>query len=190
MRTTTLTLAWALLCLFHGGTKILAQERFIDRNGIVRFEASEKLFEEVKATHTSVTAILDLSTHELAALALVRGFQFKNSLMQEHFNENYIASDIYPKATFQGTLENFDPIDLQKGHKTVEVAGRLEFHGQTKDIRIPLLISRKGNTIALKGKFIVSPEDFAIDIPKIVRNKIAKNVVVQINFKLHKKDNP
>ena len=66
-----------------------AQERFATKSGVVNFEASVPSFEEVKATHNSVSAILK-SNGDFASLALVRGFRFKVALMEEHFNESYL----------------------------------------------------------------------------------------------------
>ena len=35
------------------------------------------------------------------------GFEFKNALMQEHFNEHYIESEVFPKGVFKGKLASF-----------------------------------------------------------------------------------
>ncbi|MEO0528082.1 MAG: YceI family protein [Bacteroidota bacterium] len=173
-----------LLLLSYAGN---AQSKYIDKNGEIVFEASEKLFEEVKAETKSATAILDTETNKIASLALVKGFRFKNSLMQEHFNENYIESDTYPKATFRGELLDFDSSKLTESPADILVDGKLKLHGKEKEVRTNLSVYKIGNTIGIKGMFKVAPEDFAIDIPKIVRNKIAKEVLVQLNFKLVQK---
>ncbi len=166
----------------------LGQEKYLDKNGLIIFEASEKLFEEVKATNKSVTAIYNAETNEIASLALMKGFRFKNSLMQEHFNENYIESDTYPKATFKGSLTEFDPKeDLSEKSTDVVVIGTLALHGKEKEIETTLKVSKVNNIISMTGSFIVTPADFDIAIPKIVRNKIAKEVTVFIDFKLEKK---
>lgn len=181
-----------LIAIFWLGTVAfnmgVAQSKYLDQNGVIIFEASEKLFEEVKATNNSVTAIYDTETNKIASLALMKGFRFKNSLMEEHFNENYIESSKYPKATFKGALINFDPTkDLSEKISEVLVKGVLELHGKQKDIELTLKVQKIGNTISMTGEFVVSPSDFDIDIPKIVRNKIAKEVRVSLDFKLAKK---
>ena len=164
-----------------------AQNKYLDKNGTITFEASEKLFEEVKAQTQSATAILNIETYEIAALALVKGFRFKNSLMEEHFNENYIESDTYPKAIFKGKLLAFDSSTLNETPLDVVVEGTLELHGKAKDVRTTLSVHQNEDAIAIKGSFNVAPGDFDIEIPKIVRNKIAKEVSVQIDFNLSKK---
>ena len=169
------------------GSKLMAQEKYIDKNGIIIFEASEKLFEEVKATNESVTVILNTETNQIASLALMKGFHFKNSLMEEHFNENYVESEDYPKATFKGKFIDFNANDLNENSTEVSVEGVLELHGKQKQIYSKLIVQKIGNMVSMTGEFIVTPGDFDIKIPKIVRNKIAKEVIVKLNFKLKKK---
>lgn len=177
----------SLMITILGSYTMNAQSKYIDKNGKIVFEASEQLFEEVKAETASATAILDTETNQIASLALVKGFLFKNSLMQEHFNENYIESDTYPKATFKGELLDFDSSKLTGSPSEITVDGKLQLHGKEKDIRTNFSVHKVGNTIMMEGEFKVAPEDFDIGIPKIVRNKIAKEVLVQINFKLEQK---
>lgn len=161
-----------------------AQERFIDRKGVVVFEASEKLFEPVKAKNGSVSVLFDASNNKIASLALMRGFQFKNPLMQEHFNENYIESDQYPKALFKGEIMDFDIDYADSTTKQYAIKGTLEIRGISKAIEPTVQIQRIGNIMAIHGSFIVLPEDFNIEIPKIVENKIAQKVLVKLDFKL------
>lgn len=167
---------------------IASQDKYLDKNGTIVFEASEQLFEEVKATNTSTTAIYNTKTNEIAALALLKGFRFKNSLMEEHFNENYVESDTYPKATFKGALIDFDSNnDFGDSPLKVTVKGVLELHGKQKNITTDVAIQKIDDVISITGSFTVLPSDFDIEIPKIVRNKIAKSVNVSLDFKLVKK---
>jgi len=115
---------------------------------------------------------------------LMKEFIFRNALMQEHFNENYIESDSYPKATFKGKISNFNFEDIAEIEKEYEVIGVLNFHGVEKEITSRMFIVKQNTTIVLRGDFITKPQDFNIKIPKIVRKKIAKEVKVQFNFKL------
>ena len=85
---------------------LLAQDKMITKTGKITFEASVPAFEEVKAKNDGVTCVLNAKTGEIASLALIKGFRFKLALMEEHFNENYINSDSYPKSTFKGKIEN------------------------------------------------------------------------------------
>lgn len=160
------------------------QHRYLDKKGIIVFEASEELFEEVKAKSESVTAIFDVAKNEIASLALIRGFRFKNPLMQEHFNENYIESDLYPKAIFRGKIIDFDVNELGNTSREYTIAGVLEVRERKKSIEPVVRIQKINNVISLQGSFKVLPKDFDIQIPKIVENKIAKEVLVRFDFKL------
>ncbi|WP_242085150.1 YceI family protein [Aestuariivivens sediminis] len=173
--------------LFFISASLLSQTKYLTKNGVVGFEASVPSFEEVKASNNAVTAILNADNGEFAALVLVKGFRFKNALMEEHFNENYAESDIYPKATFKGTLKDFDKSRLNSGSK-FKITGELMFHGVTKTFDdIDVSLSSKGNEIQMSGKFQTLASDFDIKIPKIVRNKIAETIDVDFNFKLQLK---
>lgn len=163
-----------------------AQERYLDKSGVVVFEASEELFEPVKAKNESVTVILDPQEHTVASLALIRGFVFENSLMQEHFNENYIESDRFPKAIFKGEILDFDITHLNESTREYTIRGTLEVRGNIYEISPVVEIQKVGDVISIQGGFSVKPGYFDIKIPKIVENKIAKTVQVSLDFKLAK----
>lgn len=165
-----------------------AQGKYLTKTGNVQFEASVPSFEEVAAESKSVTAILDASNGEFAALVFVKGFRFKNALMEEHFNENYAESDKFPKATFKGQIEDFYIKELSNSEKVYSLNGTIEFHGVTKDLKdVEINLKRDGESIHFKSELILLPSDFDIEIPKIVRNKVAQQVNVQIQFELVKR---
>ena len=153
-----------------------AQDKYLTKTGTVTFEASVPSFEEVAAKNNSVTAILNTENNEIAALVLVKGFRFKNALMEEHFNENYAESNLYPKATFKGQITG----------QTLN--GELTFHGVTKPIKNSIItITKENENLIVKGNFSVDPLDYNIEIPKIVQNKISNTVNVKFSFVLEKK---
>ncbi|WP_299887475.1 YceI family protein [uncultured Lacinutrix sp.] len=167
----------------------ISQNKFLTKTGVVNFEASVPSFEEVKAKNENTTAILNTGNGEFAALVLVKGFRFKNALMEEHFNENYAESDEFPKATFKGTISNFNIEDLNSSEKEMEYNGTLTFHGKTKtlDANSIKITLNADNTISLSGEFKANVSDFDIKIPKVVSNKLSKTVDVSYNFTLTKK---
>lgn len=172
------------LCLISLSVS-MAQTRYLTKTGTVNFEASVPSFEEVASKNTSVTAIINIENGEFAALALIKGFRFKNALMEEHFNENYAESHLFPKATFKGTIENFDPSNLQSNYV---INGELTFHGVTQKLKaVPITITFQDNNYILMGNITLNPSNFNIEIPKIVRNKIADDVIVTFEFSMQKK---
>ena len=169
-----------MICCFLG----FAQDKKSTKTGEITFEASVPSFEEVKATNKGVSCILNTQTGEIAALALVKGFRFKVALMEEHFNENYIESDKYPKAIFKGKIDNFDIIKLTDTSQKYTIKGTLELHGKTKEVSSIASIKKSGDKIIIDTKFSVQPEDFDIKIPSVVSKKVAKTVDVTCHFSL------
>ena len=64
----------------------LQAQKYYTRSGSTQFEGSEKAFEPIAATNTSTTVILDTRNGNIVSQVFMAGFQFKNALMQEHFN--------------------------------------------------------------------------------------------------------
>ena len=178
---------YIIYCIFFLSTTIYSQTKYLTKTGTVGFEASVPSFEEVKARNNAVTAILNVENGEFAALVLVKGFRFKNALMEEHFNENYAESDTYPKATFKGTIVNFDFSTL--GDNTaLTIDGQLTFHGKTNSLEnVPATISKKDKNIVITGGFKALASDYDIKIPKIVSNKIAEVIEIFFSFDLQTK---
>ena len=164
-----------------------SQTKYITKTGVVSFEASVPSFEEVKASNNSVTAIINTDSGEFAALVLIKGFRFKNALMEEHFNENYAESDQFPKATFKGEISDFN-LESISTNTSFKANGELTFHGKTKQLKDILFnISKGENEISITGNFKALASDFDIKIPKIVSNKIAEDIEVSFQFDLKKK---
>lgn len=177
-----------LLALFSISISAVVQSKYLTKTGQLNFEASIPSFEEVAAKNNAVTAILNTENGEFAALALVKGFRFKNALMEEHFNENYAESDKHPKATFKGKIDGFNFSNLSDSESSTTVNGSLNFHGVTKDLKdIQLVMKLVDNKIVLSGSFKVLVSDFNIEIPKIVAKKLSNEVEVDFNFELVKK---
>ena len=161
-----------------------AQEKIITRTGKITFEASVPSFEEVKATNENVSCIINTKTGEIAALALQKGFRFKIALMEEHYNENYVESDKYPKATFKGVIEKFNLADLNKNAKDFTITGKLELHGKSKDFSIPAKIKKTEKGVEIVCNFSVNADDFNIQIPGVVSKKVSKKVNLSLDFTL------
>jgi polyisoprenoid-binding protein YceI len=174
-------IALSVLLFSYGA---LAQKA-ITRSGEIKFEASMPALEEVAATNSTVSAVLDKSTGDIAFLVLVKGFKFKAPLMEEHFNENYMESDKYPKATFKGKIIGFDK--NATAEKTYDVEGDLTIHNVTKKVKQKITFKPSGKDTNATFAFTVKPQDYNIAIPALVKNKIAENVKVNGKFSLTEK---
>lgn len=176
--------ALLILCLFVGN--IIFSQKMMTRTGEIKFEASMPAFEPVAAINNSVSAILDKSNGEFAALALIKAFKFKVPLMEEHFNENYIESTKYPKATFKGKIINFDTSKLVTSEK-YDLVGDLTIHGVTKKIKTKITLVLKDEKIYIINSFSVKAQDFNIKIPSIVKSKVSEDVNITVNLVLGEK---
>jgi len=165
---------------------VIYGQKYSTRTGNIKFEASVPSFEEIVGENKSASAVLEASKGDFAVLALMKGFRFKVALMEEHFNENYVESDKFPKATFKGKVEGFDAAKLSAEAKSFTISGDLTLHGKTKKITDTAKISKSGNTITIVGSFTVKPADFDIVIPSLVSKKVSDKIEVSYNFSLAK----
>jgi len=158
------------------------QGKYLGNEGTVTFFSKAPL-EDIEAIHEEVSGVIDAETGDVAFIVKMTGFQFEKKLMQEHFNENYVESELFPKATFQGEILNNKDIDYtQKGTYPVTVEGELTIHGVGQDIKVQGEIEVRGKGITARTTFIVKPADHDIQIPKVVRNNIAKEVEVKLTL--------
>lgn len=141
---------------------------------------SDAPLEDITADNAKVTTIFNATTGDIAFSVPMKEFKFAKSLMQEHFNEKYVESEKFPKATFQGKIVDYKP--GTSGVQQVKAQGKLTIHGVTKDIDVPGTIEVQGNKLQMKSKFKVKVADYDIEIPTIVFNNIAEEVEVTVDF--------
>lgn len=173
-----------LYALLFFTLNILSQERLMTAKGNINFEASVPFFEEVKAKNEDVICILNHKNGELSCTVLIKKFQFKRDLMYEHFNDNYLESDRYSKATFKGIIDKFDLKDINNTNKEYLIKGKIEIHGKSKKISVTAKIKKIDNEVQIVSNFTLNTEDFNIEIPSMVIAKISKFVNTEIDFKL------
>lgn len=169
-----------LILLIAAVGQVPAQEQYFTRQGYVSFYSHTPV-EDIKADNNQVLSILDYETGEIAITMLMKSFTFEKALMQEHFNENYVESDKYPKAFFSGTITNLEAI--KNGDVAIAVIhGDLTIKDATHPTVIESRINVEQKTIVLRGKFMVTVADYNIKIPAIVRRNIAREVEVSFHF--------
>ncbi|CAN5347722.1 hypothetical protein BH23BAC1_BH23BAC1_08360 [soil metagenome] len=155
--------------------KGICQTYILEKSQITFF--SEAPLENIDATNTQAKSIFQKSSGNIAFQVPIIGFQFKKSLMQKHFNENYMESDKYPNATFSGNLSSYNN---RTGVQAVEAAGKLTIRGISKEVIIKGTLEQKEDQLILKAKFPVRVEDYNIKIPRIVFFNIAEVVDVEV----------
>jgi hypothetical protein len=159
-----------------------AQGKIIAATGIINFEASVPLFEEIKATNETVSCVLNIKTGEISSVVVMKEFHFKLSLMEEHFNEKYIESDRYPKASFKGIIEGFNWNIIGNSTKEFKMKGNLEIHGKSKEITTLVFLKKVNNGLEVISDFKVNIKDFSIEIPEILSMKVAEKVNIKTLF--------
>ncbi|CAL2060204.1 YceI family protein [Tenacibaculum sp. 190524A05c] len=160
-------------------------QKYFTRTGSTGFRASVKAFEPVQALNKSTSAIIT-NDGQIAAQLFISAFKFRLALMQEHFNENFMDSAEFPKATFRGKVEDVNLSEL-KDSKEVVIKGVLNVKGIDKNIETKGTLSRIGDKVKLVSKLVVLPGDFNIEIPGLIRRKIAREVTIDLNYEFTEK---
>ncbi len=154
-------------------------EKVICRQGSVSFFSYTSV-ENIKAQNNQVSSIIDFESSKIAVSMLMNAFVFEKALMREHFNESYIESDIYPKATFEGKIIDFDP--SIEGEQTRMVRGTFSMHGVNKELEIKTKIENIEGKYVLSGTFEAYVKDYNIKIPPLLAGNIAKTISVDFRF--------
>jgi len=158
-------------------------QKYMTKNGFIGF-FSHTPMEDIKGDNNQVAAVLDITSGEMVFQALIKSFHFDQALMEEHFNENYMESDKFPKSSFKGKITNLSDVNFSKnGIYDVIIDGDLTIHDATNKISTKGKIEVKNGELIATSKFNISPEDYKINIPGVVRDKINKNMEVTVSMK-------
>lgn len=168
-----------LLIVFVASFSAFSQGKFIAKNAFTSFYSSTPM-EDILGESNEVLTILDSSNGEIVFQALMTTFHFKRALMEEHFNENYMESTKFPKAKFKGTIEGFKKEMLTAPVANIKITGVLNVHGVDKTITVPGTIGTDGGKLVATSKFKVTPEDYGIVIPSLVRDKVGKEMEITV----------
>lgn len=159
-------------------------QKYFTRDGYISFFSSTSV-EDIKAINSKVSCVLDSESGAIELAALMKAFEFKKALMEEHFNENYVESATYPKAAFKGKIEKIEDIDFTaNGVHPVRVNGEMSIHGETNTVSAEGSLEVKDGNVIIKSEFYIVPEDYAIEIPGVVRDKIAKQLLITVEVTL------
>jgi len=154
------------------------QDIYICKNAKITFYSSAPI-EDIRAESTSGASVFNPVTGELDFSVAIHSFQFEKSLMQEHFNSDYMESDKFPRATFKGKIK--EHVDVTKdGTYPVEASGELTVHGVTKPRTIQGIISVKNQILTISSEFMVKCGDHRIIIPQIVFHHIAESIKINV----------
>lgn len=161
----------------------LNAQKYSAKNGYVGFYSHTPV-EDIKADNNQVASVLDSETGDIVFQILNKSFHFERALMEEHFNENYMESEKFPKSTFKGKITDISSVKFSvPGVYNVTVEGEMNMHGVAKPFSTKGTLEVLKEGLAARSEFVIIPEDYGIDIPGIVREKIAKEIKVTVNIK-------
>jgi polyisoprenoid-binding protein YceI len=173
-----------MACLFLYSSISKAQGKFYTKTGKISFFSTTSV-ENIEAINKSAVALLDTKSGDLQFAVLMKGFEFKKALMQEHFNKDYVESDKFPKGEFKGQVSNNSEINYTtNGSYPAKAKGKLTIHGITKDIETSGTITVKDGKVMLNAVFNVLIADYNISVPKLYRDNISKSIKVTVDCPL------
>jgi len=171
-----------LLTIFLASHSLNAQ-KYLTKTGYINFFSSTPV-EDINADNYKVSSAFDQSTGDLVFRLDMKSFEFKKKLMQEHFNENYVESDKFPHSSFKGKITNLDEVDFTtNGKYDVKVDGELTIHGVTNKVSAIGQFNINGENLFAKSEIKVKSADYDIVIPKLVRGKIAEELLIKVEMK-------
>ena len=169
-----------VIVLMMLSSSVFAQ-KYMTKNGKITFN-SDAPMEKIEAKNNQVKVIMDATTGDMAFQVLITSFEFKQALMQEHFNENYMESPKYPNSVFKGKVTNVKDVNFTKNGKyNAVVEGDLTIHGVTKKVKENGTIEVKDGKVTVNSKFNIAIKDYKISIPGAVAGKIAESVQIVVD---------
>ncbi len=159
---------------------------FSVKKGSIHF-VSDAPLEVIKASSNELKGLIDADQNSFAFSIDMATFEgFNSPLQREHFNENYLETKVYRKATFSGKI--IEAVDLSKdGTYSVRAKGKLDVHGVSNERIIKSEVTVKGGKFRVRSKFTVLISEHDIAIPKIVHQKIAEEVKVEVDAEFEAK---
>jgi polyisoprenoid-binding protein YceI len=162
-----------------------AQTKFFTKKGKITFDATTADSpEQIRAKNENVISVIDLSSGAMEFMLSMTAFQFEKALMQEHFNENYVESEKFPKANFKGSVVNFKEVNLGKdGVYNATIKGNMTIHGVTKEVNATGKLTVKGGVLAAgNSEFKIHLPDYGIEIPNLVSDKLSKDAKIKVDL--------
>ncbi len=156
----------------------VAQKYTVEKS-VVSFFSKAKI-EDITAQNTKASSIFNLESGDIAFSIPITEFEFAKSLMKEHFNEKYMDTEKFPKATFQGKITGYQ--QKTSGPQVAKANGKLTVHGVTKEVEIPGTVEITGGSVLLHSKFMVKLDDYGVPRPQLLWQNIAEEVEVSIDF--------
>lgn len=169
--------------IFYTILSVQAQ-KYLTKEGVIDIYSETSLF-VIEAKNSKVACILNADNGEVVASTLSRSFKFREALVEEHFNENYMESHLYPKAQFKGKIVNFNQVNFSKaGTYTVQIEGDLTLHGQTNPVNTQGKLVVNSGSVVASTEFTISLEQYKIKIEEQYKDRIKDEIKLTVHFDL------
>ena len=157
-------------------------QKQIDKSGTIHLFSKTPMF-IIEADNNKVASILNTQTGEIVVSTLVRSFKFHEALVEEHFNENYMESQTFPKSSFKGKIVNNASINYAKdGTYPAVIEGDLTMHGTTNHVKENATITIKGGKISTSMVMHVSLAAYKIKVEESYKDRINDDIKLTIKF--------
>jgi hypothetical protein len=168
--------------MLFASVTLQAQNLLFTKTGHVYFMSHTDAL-DIDGNNNQVTSFLNTENGEIVFQMLIKSFKFTLATAEEHFNETYMESDKFPKASFKGKVSNLNDFDIKKdGTYKAMVKGDMTIHGVVKPIEQEGTITVKNGKISAAAAFKISIDDYAIKVPKMVEDRVAKIVDVKVDL--------
>jgi hypothetical protein len=176
----------SLILFFIVSNSIAYSQIYVCKDGSTKF-TSEAPLEIIKAENTKSKGVLDAATKNIMFSMQIDNFNgFNGALQKEHFLENYMESVKYPTGEFKGKIIEDINVSVD-GTYLVRAKGTFSIHGISKEQIVKVKMIVKDAIIDAESKFEVLLSDYDIKIPKIVNQKIASVITVEVKARLKPK---
>jgi polyisoprenoid-binding protein YceI len=160
-----------------------AQDKFMTRNGNIKFVSGTEVI-TIEGINKSSSGVIDLKTGDIACGVLIKAFEFTLATAQEHFNETYMESHLYPRATFTGKIIEINQINPKKnGTYPVTLDGNLTIRGISRPLKEQAILEVSNGKISGKTSFTVDIKDYNIQVPKVVDQRVAQQIKIDIDMR-------
>jgi hypothetical protein len=168
----------AILLFVLSGSWCTAQKLTAERTFVSFF--SKASIEDIKGENTKAISIFNSETMDIVFSIPIKEFEFDKALMKEHFNEKYLESEKFPKATFAGKVSGFSK--ETSGEQAATARGKMIIHGVSREIEVPGVITMEGGQLTVRAVFKIKLADYEVKIPRLLWKNIAEEVEVKIDF--------
>jgi len=155
----------------------VSAQQYLTKESEISF-FSKAPIEDISAVNNKVSAVYDAETKQLVFQLNIADFIFPKPLMQEHFNENYLESDKFPKSSFSGIVGDIN--------ENSTVKGTLKIHGVANEVEVTGSLEKMNDSVIINATFVIVLTDYKIKIPRVVMYNIAEEIEVTVKAELKK----